>query len=134
MRNPLRWYDHLSLNIYWLGINIASGSITPVILPFLVVLFVPASQKNTYLATIRVIGLAVAMLIQPMAGMLSDRSTLRWGRRRPFIFTGALLNILFLAVVGASPLFLGFSLDGFFQPTFGVNTAYAVLLLGIVLL
>ena len=134
MRNPLRWYDHLSLNIYWLGINIASGSITPVILPFLVALFVPASQKNTYLATIRVIGLAVAMLIQPMAGMLSDRSTLRWGRRRPFIFTGALLNILFLAVVGASPLFLGSSLDGFFQPTFGVNTAYAVLLLGIVLL
>jgi MFS family permease len=134
MRNPLRWYDHLSLNIYWLGINIASGSITPVILPFLVAIFVPASQKNTYLATIRVIGLAVAMLIQPMAGMLSDRSTLRWGRRRPFIFTGALLNIVFLAVVGASPLFLGSSLDSFFQPTFGVNTAYAVLLLGIVLL
>jgi MFS family permease len=134
MDRRLRWYDHISLNIYWLGINIASGSITPVILPYLVALFVPASQKNTYLATIRVIGLAVAMMIQPMAGMLSDRSMLRWGRRRPFIFTGAIFNILFLLIIGVSPILLGSSLDGFFQPTFGVNTAYAVLLMGIVLL
>ncbi len=134
MDRRLRWYDHITLNIYWLGINIASGSITPVILPYLVALFVPASQKNTYLATIRVIGLAVAMMIQPMAGMLSDRSTLRWGRRRPFIFTGAIFNILFLLIIGVSPILLGSSLDGFFQPTFGVNTAYAVLLVGIILL
>jgi Na+/melibiose symporter-like transporter len=62
-----------------------------VILPHLVALSVPTSQKNTYLATIRVIGLAVAMLIQPMAGMLRDRSTLRWARR-PFIFTVATLT------------------------------------------
>jgi MFS family permease len=134
MDRRLRWYDHITLNIYWLGINIASGSITPVILPYLVALFVPASQKNTYLATIRVIGLAVAMMIQPMAGMLSDRSTLRWGRRRPFIFTGAIFNILFLLIIGVSPILLGSSLDGFTQPTFGVNTAYAVLLVGIILL
>ena len=37
---------------------------------------------DTYLATVRVIGLAVAMLVQPLAGMLSDRNTSRWGRRR----------------------------------------------------
>ena len=134
MKPTLRWHDHITLNIYWLGINVASGSITPVILPYLVALFVPPELKNTYLANIRVVGLAVAMLVQPMAGMLSDRSTSRWGRRRPFIFSGALLNVVFLLIIGASPLFLGSALDGAVQPALGVGAAYLVLLIGIVLL
>jgi MFS family permease len=130
----MRWYDHIFINIYWLGINVASGTITPVLLPYLVLLFVPAEKKNSYLATVRVIGLAVAMMVQPLAGMLSDRNTSRWGRRRPFILGGAIFNVLFLVLVGASPLFLGSGSDSFFQSNFGFNTAYAVLLAGIVLL
>lgn len=128
------WYEHLGLNIYWLGLNIASGVITPLLLPALVVLFMPPEQKNTYLAIVRSTGLAVAMLVQPIFGMLSDRSTSRWGRRRPFIFASAVGNALFLVIIGLSPLFLGSTLDGFFGSTFGVTTAYAVLMLGIVLL
>ena len=33
----------------------------------------------------RTAGLIIAMLIQPAAGLISDRSTSRFGRRRPFI-------------------------------------------------
>jgi MFS family permease len=134
MNRPLRWYDHISLNLYWLGINIASGSITPVILPFLVALFVPPEVKNTSLATVRVVGLAVAMLVQPLAGMLSDRSTHRWGRRRPFIFGGTLFNLLFLLIVAASPSFIDSRFDGLTESALGFGTAYLVLLVGIVLL
>jgi len=134
MKAPLRWHDHITLNIYWLGINVASGSITPVILPYLVALFVPPEAKNTYLANIRVVGLAVAMWVQPMAGMLSDRSTSRWGRRRPFIFSGALLNLVFLLIIAASPLVVGTALDRAISPALGVGAAYLVLLVGIVLL
>ena len=129
MKRELRWYDHLAINSYWLGINIASGTITPILLPFLVVLYMPPEQKNTYLATIRVVGLAVAMLVQPIAGMLSDRSTSRYGRRRPYIVAGALLNAVFLLLIGASTLF-----DRTDPVIFGVTAAYAVLLAGIVLL
>jgi MFS family permease len=129
MKRELRWTDHLAINSYWLGINIASGTITPILLPYLIVLFMPAEQKNTYLATIRVVSLAVAMFVQPIAGMLSDRSTSRFGRRRPFIVAGALGNILFLALIGASTLFN--STD---RSLFGVTMAYAVLLAGVVLL
>ncbi|MBC7249514.1 MAG: MFS transporter [Anaerolineae bacterium] len=96
----LRWYDYITINIYWLGINVATGAITPIILPYLVALFVPAAVKNTYLSIVRVAGLAVAMLIQPLAGMLSDRSTLRWGRRRPYIFIGTVFDVIFLAIIG----------------------------------
>ncbi|MGC9349856.1 MAG: MFS transporter [Anaerolineae bacterium] len=102
MKTPLRWYDYITINAYWLGINIASGVITPVLLPYLVVQFMPPEQKNTYLATVRASGLAVAMLVQPLAGMMSDRSTCRWGRRRPFIVVGTVLNVLFLALVQLS--------------------------------
>ena len=128
------WSQHIFVNIYWLGLNVASGIITPVLLPYLVALFVAQAQKNTYLATIRVIGLAVAMFVQPLAGMLSDRSTLRWGRRRPFITIGTLLDLVFLALIAASPRFIGSPLDPTVRSLFSVPTAYLVLLIGIVLL
>ena len=108
---PLRWWDHLALNIYALGLSISAGAITPVLLPYLVALFVAQEQKNSYLATVRVAGLAVAMLVQPLAGMFSDRSTHPWGRRRPFIAAGTLLDLVFLLVIGASPLLVGSPLD-----------------------
>jgi MFS family permease len=105
--NKLRWYDYLSLNSYSLGLSLSSSTITPILLPYLVVLFMPPEEKNTHLATVRVIGLAVAMLVQPLFGMLSDRSTSRYGRRRPFIVGGTLLNILCLLLIGFTPSFMG---------------------------
>ena len=66
MRSPLRWRDYIAINIYWLGLNISSGIITPVLLPYLVALFVPAESKNSYLALARVVGLSAAMLVQPV--------------------------------------------------------------------
>ena len=134
MKKNLRWYDYISINAFVFGISFASGSITPLLLPYLVALFVPAEEKNTYLATVRVVGLAVAMLVQPLAGMLSDRSTSRWGRRRPFIVGGALFNVLFLLLIAVSPNFIGSPLDARLLPILGVTFAYVVLLAGIVLL
>jgi len=40
--------------------------------------------------------------VQALMGMLSDRSTLRWGRRRPFIFLGTLADLVFIAAIGFS--------------------------------
>lgn len=98
----MRWYDYITYNVYWLGLSMASGSLTPIILPFLVAQFVGEAVKGTYLGLLRSAGLVVAILIQPMAGLLSDRSTSRWGRRRPFIFVGTLLDLVFLVLVGLS--------------------------------
>ena len=58
-----RRYNYVTINLFWLGINVASGSITPFILPYMVALFAPPNLKNTYLAQARVAGLAVAMLV-----------------------------------------------------------------------
>lgn len=133
MSRKFRWQDHISINILWLGLNIEIGSITPVILPYLVALFVADAQKNSSLATIRVISLAVAMLVQPAVGMLSDRTRHKWGRRRPYIFVGTVFSLLFLLIVGFSPQFMGSPLDNTIEPLLGVPTAYVVLLIGIIL-
>jgi MFS family permease len=133
MSRKFRWQDHISINILWLGLNIEIGSITPVILPYLVALFVADAQKNSSLATIRVISLAVAMLVQPAVGMLSDRTRHKWGRRRPYIFVGTVFSLLFLLIVGFSPQVMGSPLDNTIEPLLGVPTAYVVLLIGIIL-
>ena len=134
MRKDKRWYELMGLNGYQLGLSMASNVISPLLLPALVLMYMPPEKKNTYTALVYVAGLAVAMFIQPVMGMWSDRCTSKLGRRRPFILWGALLNVLFLLVVGASLLFQNSPLNTFFQSTFGVTTSLAVLLLGIILL
>src|SRR4030067_1856066 len=98
----LNWYDLLSINLFWLGLNIRNTAIGTFIMPYLVDQHAPANLINTSLSTMRTAGLIIAMLIQPAAGLISDRSTSRFGRRRPFILIGTLLDLLFLAAIGLS--------------------------------
>ncbi len=105
----LRAIDYITVNIYWLGLNFVTGSLTPIILPYLVGRFAPVQvvglismDKNAALGILRSAGLIVAMLIQPLAGLFSDRSSSRWGRRRPFIVAGTTLDLVFLTLVALS--------------------------------
>jgi MFS family permease len=97
-----RWYDHLTVNLFWLGLNIRNTALGTVLLPYLVDGFVQPEIKNSALGAMRSAGLIIAMLVQPASGLLSDRSRSRFGRRRPFIFFGVLLDLLFLAAIGLS--------------------------------
>jgi MFS family permease len=129
MKHSLHWYDFITINSYGLGMGVSAGILTSVLFPYLIVLFMPVAEKTTHLSTLRWVGLTVAMFVQPLAGMLSDRSTLRWGRRRPFISIGALFNLLFLAVIAFSS-----NLKNANSPVFGVPLAFVVLLGGVILL
>ncbi|HSB65603.1 MAG TPA: MFS transporter [Anaerolineales bacterium] len=100
--NRLRWFDYLSINLFWLGLNIRNTAVGTFFMPFLVDTYAPADWKNTALSAMRTAGLIIAMLVQPAAGLVSDRSTSRFGRRRPFILIGALLDLVFLAAIGLS--------------------------------
>lgn len=94
---PTRWFNFVSINLFWLGLNIRNNAVGAIFLPFLVDQFVRPEVRNTALGEIRTAGLIIAMLIQPAMGLLSDRSTSPFGRRRPFIFAGVLLDVIFLA-------------------------------------
>jgi MFS family permease len=98
----LRWYDYISINLFWLGLNIRNTALGSIFMPYLVGLFAPEAIKNTALGAMRSAGLVIAMLVQPAAGLLSDRSTSRFGRRRPYILVGALFDLLFLAAIALS--------------------------------
>lgn len=128
MKRSLHWYDFITINSYTLAIGMSSGILTPILLPYLIMLFMPAAEKTTHLATLRWVGLTVAMFMQPLAGMLSDRSTLRWGRRRPFILIGTLLGVLFLAVIAFSS-----NLKDAGSTVLGVPLAFVVLMAGVIL-
>lgn len=95
----LRWYDFIWVNLFWLGLNIRNYSVGNLIMPYLVDLFAPSEIKNTALGALRTGGLLVAMLVQPAVGLLSDRSTSRFGRRRPYLLAGVILDLIFIAGV-----------------------------------
>jgi Na+/melibiose symporter-like transporter len=48
------------------------------------------------------------MIVQPIAGAISDRSGFGWGRRRPYILLGTILAILFLPGIGLAGSYVTF--------------------------
>jgi MFS family permease len=64
------------------------------------------SGKEASLGLISAIGAFFALISNPLAGALSDRTTSRFGRRRPYIAIGTLAGVIALAVVGFAPSLL----------------------------
>ena len=99
MNRLVHWYDYITINVYFLGLTTLSQTFG-LVFPLLVQMFVGEASKGTYYGIFRLWTLMVALLVQAMMGMLSDRSTFRWGRRRPFIFIGTLADLVFIIAVG----------------------------------
>ncbi len=95
----MRSRDYIGMNVYWFGLAFLWNGLHPIILPAMLLGFVPESLKNTYLGALTFGGLILAMAIQPLAGALSDRTPGRWGRRRPWILVGMLLVLAVLAAM-----------------------------------
>jgi Na+/melibiose symporter-like transporter len=103
----MRTRDYITMNVYWFGLAFMWNGLHPIILPALLLRMVPESLKNTYLGGLTFTGLILAMVIQPLAGALSDRTRSRWGRRRPWILAGTLLDLFFLAGMALAGNFWG---------------------------
>jgi Na+/melibiose symporter-like transporter len=95
------------MNVYWFGIAFLWNGLHPIVLPALMLSLVPESLKNTYLGGMTFAGLILAMIVQPLAGALSDGTRSRWGRRRPWILAGTLLSMAFLAWMAAAGSVIG---------------------------
>jgi MFS family permease len=104
---PLHWYDYISINSYWLGLSSISQTLSPLLLPLLVQHFVGESQKGSYFGSLRLWTLMVAILVQALMGMVSDRSNSHIGRRRPFILIGTIGVLIVLTLIGLSTRFEG---------------------------
>lgn len=89
-----------------LGMWMAFFGPLQVLLPEQVGLLAPGAKETT-LAWVTGAGAVCSTLGTPLAGALSDRTTSRFGRRRPWILAGALLGCLGLVVLGRQSSVLG---------------------------
>ena len=101
--SKFRAADYLKITVLGFALTALWSSIHSLILPIRLLDFVPEAQKNTYLDLLILTGLVVALIIQPIAGAISDYSSFRWGRRRPYILAGTLVLILLLSGIVLSP-------------------------------
>ncbi len=92
--------DYIRITIFGFAMTALWSSLHSIILPLRIMDFVPESQKATYLGILTFTGLILAIVVQPIAGLMSDRSGSRWGLRRPFIFIGGILTLSFLPGIG----------------------------------
>jgi MFS family permease len=100
VKRTFHWYDNLAINSFWFALTARSQMLSALLVPLLVQRYLGETAKGAYLGQMRLWVLMIAILVQALMGMLSDRCTSRWGRRRPFIVAGALGEALVMLLMG----------------------------------
>lgn len=104
-RPRLHWRHLLAISILALAFNFHWAALGIIILPSQVYEIVGQAQKGAALAFVLVPGAFVSLVANPLSGALSDRTRGRlaaWGRRRPYILLGTLLNVAALVWMAAA--------------------------------
>ena len=93
------------ISLFWVGLSFMWGAINIQVLPAVIPDMVGSDVQGTAIGAVVFVGLAIAIVVQPVAGAVSDRARLRIGRRRPFMLAGVLVVVPFLVVIGLSPFY-----------------------------
>lgn len=109
----------VAISIFWFALNFHWAAILTILVPAQVtgLLFHVApgatlADRKAWVdahalfaqALVEAPGLIVALIANPLFGLLSDRTRARLGRRRPYILGGTALNVVGLALMGLAPL------------------------------
>jgi MFS family permease len=98
-KKHLSFKDQLILNGLYFSLNLQYASLVPVVIPTMILLFVGSNhsgqvgnvQQGTLLGWLVTVASVVSLFMPPLIGELSDRTTLKLGRRRPYIIIGGIL-------------------------------------------
>jgi MFS family permease len=92
----------LRLSVYWLGLVAVFQGIGLIMQERIKDLVPDESVQYTTLGFVQMAGVAIAVLIQPTVGSISDYTISRFGRRKPFILIGTTLDLVFLIGIATS--------------------------------
>jgi MFS family permease len=98
---PLRQLVQMSL--YWFGLSSIFAGLTAIMggrLEFTGLVGPGEAGRALFATTIG--GALIAVIVQPTIGSISDYTTSRWGRRKPYILIGSLLDVVFLVGIALS--------------------------------
>ncbi len=91
------------LSLYWLGLSCVFIGLTQILGGR--ILFEGLGDETMKATTLFILGLMgtiIAVIVQPTVGSISDYTISRWGRRKPYIFIGSTLDLVFLLGIASS--------------------------------
>lgn len=100
---PLPAGQLVQMSLYWFGLSSIFTGLTAILTGRIQFggLGEPGSEGATLFA-LNVLGAGIAVVVQPTVGTISDYTISRWGRRKPYIFIGTILDVVFLFGVASS--------------------------------
>lgn len=122
VRRNLSHFDFIVLSLYWIAIGYMWTSLGGLIIPDMVLQLVGRGHEGFALGVLEGVGSLMAVVWQPVAGALSDRTQTRFGRRHPYILGGTVGDVLFLIGLALSGSF-GMVLIFYFLLQTASNTA-----------
>ncbi|HYH92507.1 MAG TPA: MFS transporter [Candidatus Saccharimonadales bacterium] len=91
------------LSLYWLGLTAIFAGLAFILggrLQFDGLADEDSAGRALFLVSIS--GAIIAVIVQPTIGSISDYTVSRWGRRKPYIFIGSVLDVVFLVGIALS--------------------------------
>ena len=91
------------ISLYWLGLSSIFAGLSTILSGRLEFTgLVAKGDAGRALFAVSISGAIIAMIVQPTIGSISDYTVSRWGRRKPYIFIGSLLDLVFLVGIASS--------------------------------
>jgi MFS family permease len=96
--------SHLArISAYWLGLTAIDGAVGGAIQSRVEYeQLVPKLDQGLALREIGILALIIGIIVQPTVGSISDYTVSRWGRRKPYILFGSLLDVVILVAIAQS--------------------------------
>jgi MFS family permease len=101
MRLPNR--ELVRISLYWLGLSSIFAGLNTIMAGRLEFTgLVEKGDAGRALFLVSISGAIIAVIVQPTIGSISDYTISRWGRRKPYILIGSVLDVVFLLGIALS--------------------------------
>lgn len=101
--NHLPNRELIRLSLYWLGLSSIFAGLNTILTGRLEFTgLVDKGDAGRALFLVSISGAVIAMVVQPTIGSISDYTISRWGRRKPYILIGSVLDLVFLVGIASS--------------------------------